>query len=136
MTELHEHIAAELGETAPAPIEQIRQIIEHLGPDRAQALLSETHAIEAKGGLVIERLNRRRTPGGVYLFLARQQCSDAALAQIFNERRLPDGAFERLPKPKQPHYTFGGDWPGMTLEAYQHLCMAGFSNRFPRLDII
>lgn len=136
MSELHEQIAGELGETATAPIEQIRQIIEQLGPERAQTLLAETQAIEAKGGLIIERLNRRRTPGGVYLFLARQACSESVLAQIFNERRLPDGTFERLPKPKQPHYTFGGDWPGMTLQAYQHLCMAGFSIKFPRLDII
>ena len=133
--ELHQQIVAELGETAPGPSAQIERIIQQLGPERARDLLAETRRVEANGGLWLERLNRRRSPGGVFLFLARQSCDDQTLAEIFNERRLPDGSFERLPKPKQ-NYAFGGDWPNMTPEAYGRLCAAGFSVNFPRLDIV
>ena len=133
--ELHEQIARELGETQPAPVDQIRGIVAHLGPDGARALLEETQRVEAEGGMMIERLNRRRTPGGVFLLLARRRCSDEALAEIFHERRLPDGSYERLPFPNKP-LAFGADWPGMTPEAYQRLCQAGIDANWPRMDIL
>ncbi len=134
--ETGEQIARELGETQPGPVDQIRRLVVYLGPEDARALLEETQRVEAAGGMLIERINRRRTPGGVFLFLARQRCDDEALAEIFHERRLPDGRYERLPFPKKPRLAFGADWPGMTPEAYQRLCEAGIGANWPRMDIL
>ena len=44
-------IAAQLGETLGGPLWQIRRVVQTLGAERARALLAETLAIEARGGL-------------------------------------------------------------------------------------
>ncbi len=131
---LYHQIAQELGETESGPVNQIRLIGEALGEPVARELLDETRRIESEGGLWIEGANRRRTPGGVFLFLARERCTDEQLAEIFNERRQADGRYGRLPKP--PTYAFGADWPGMTPEAYMRLCQAGIGPGLKRLDLL
>ena len=67
MHELTERIAAELGEEHQAPIMTIERLVTTLGEERALALLEETLAIEAEGGLLTAKKKRRRTPGGAFV---------------------------------------------------------------------
>ncbi len=76
-------IAQELGETQSVPINQIRRIVQRLGPEAALAVLEETKQIEAQGGLMLPDGSRRRTPGGVFFFLVRQRISPEDRAVIF-----------------------------------------------------
>jgi hypothetical protein len=48
-------------------------VVQHLGVDAALALLQETLQVEAQGGLLVSSGRRRRTPGGVFLYLAKQR---------------------------------------------------------------
>ncbi len=64
-------IARQLDETNPVAVEQIELIVQHLGAEAALALLQETLAAEAQGGQMLPDGTRRRTPGGVYLYLAK-----------------------------------------------------------------
>eukprot|EP00750_Incisomonas_marina_P011147 INCI16346.9.p1 GENE.INCI16346.9~~INCI16346.9.p1 ORF type:complete len:362 (-),score=56.07 INCI16346.9:996-2081(-) len=70
----------------------VMQAVRCMGPEFCEALLRETLDVESKGGMMIEprvdgaaassksqprgqRVRRRRSPGGVFLFLLRQRCS-------------------------------------------------------------
>ncbi len=64
-------IARQLDETNPVAAEQIELIVQHIGAEAALALLQETLAAEAQGGMMLPDNTRRRTPGGVYLYLAK-----------------------------------------------------------------
>jgi hypothetical protein len=63
-------IADQLGETAVGVRRQIEQIVKALGRTQARALLEETNSIEAQGGMMLPDGSRRRTIGGVFLYLA------------------------------------------------------------------
>lgn len=76
-------IAEALGETEPQPLEQIRRIIKVMGADFAEELLRETQTVEAEGGMFLERENRRRTPGGVFFFLARNRMTKPQRGKVF-----------------------------------------------------
>lgn len=65
-------IARQLGETKKQTISQLYEIVKILGPDQAMVLLAETKRIEANGGMLVLSGKRRRTPGGVFLRLARE----------------------------------------------------------------
>ncbi|HEY0737361.1 MAG TPA: phosphorylated adapter RNA export RNA-binding domain-containing protein [Herpetosiphonaceae bacterium] len=81
--QLTAQIAEALGETEPQPLEQIRRIIKVMGADFAEELLRETETVEAEGGLFLERENRRRTPGGVFFFLARGRMTKPQRGKVF-----------------------------------------------------
>jgi hypothetical protein len=72
-----------LGETEPTPLHQIRRLITVMGAAFAQELLRETQAVEAAGGLFLERENRRRTPGGVFFHLARTRMTKPQRGKVF-----------------------------------------------------
>ena len=76
-------IAAQLSETNPVALAQIKAIVEAVGEDQARAWLTETLDIEAKGGMLTKNEKRRRTPGGVYLYLARGRLPKETQRQIF-----------------------------------------------------
>src|SRR5689334_14826049 len=76
-------IALKLGETGRHAKHQIAQVVELLGPDAAQALLEETQQIEQAGGMLTNDESRRRTPGGIWLHLAKERVSDEDRARIF-----------------------------------------------------
>lgn len=64
-------IASELGETDIMARKQIAHVIFHEGVNGARALLKRTLEIEAQGGMLTGDNSRRRTPGGVFFYLAR-----------------------------------------------------------------
>lgn len=68
----------------------IASIIEHMGTAFAQALLQETLAIEANGGMLTLNEARRRTPGGVFFFLAKQKLPPEVAQQVFPVMTWPE----------------------------------------------
>jgi hypothetical protein len=75
-------LGGKLGETEPEPRRQIAEAVDKLGPATAIRLLRETLDIEAQGGLMTHTdPPRRRTPGGIYLSLAKMKIERVAKAQ-------------------------------------------------------
>src|SRR5690606_33338866 len=66
-------IAQALEETEAKPLSQITKVVEVLGRDESLDLLDEVDRIEANGGMLLPNGQRRRTPGGVFFYLARQR---------------------------------------------------------------
>ena len=63
-----EEIADLLGEAEPRPCAQIAQLMTRLGPIAMTVLVEAVLSIEAQGGM-LTAAGRRRTPGGVLLYL-------------------------------------------------------------------
>ena len=85
-------LADRLGETTAGPRHQLARVVDVLGEDRARALLAETLAVEARGGLLLPDGSRRRTPGGVFFHLVRTQATPEEVRRIFPPRpRTPCG---------------------------------------------
>jgi hypothetical protein len=95
-------IAQELGERARPPIMQIRRIIEIMGGDFATELLRETQAVEAAGGMFLERENRRRTPGGVFFTLVRARLKSRERYLIFDMNKPKRSGPKRPPRLQEP----------------------------------
>jgi len=61
----------------------IANVVKELGKDHADTILAETLTIEAAGGLPTAGGEGRRTPGGVYLKLVKEQSDPEAAKRIF-----------------------------------------------------
>ncbi|MBZ0317585.1 MAG: hypothetical protein K8L91_14280 [Anaerolineae bacterium] len=81
-----EELADKLNETNPKARFQLRRIVESQGRTFAQKLLDETLRIEEEGGMMTLDGSRRRTIGGVFLFLAWQRVPDTVRNKIFPDR--------------------------------------------------
>jgi hypothetical protein len=81
-----EELAHKLGEDSPGVVKQIELITTLCGRRFAQALLEETLAIEAAGGMLITNQSRRRTIGGIFLHLAREKADPETRKRLFRER--------------------------------------------------
>ena len=82
-------IARQLGETQPSPRFQIAEIIRQCGLDLAQSLVQEMQAVEALGGMLVPDGSRRRTPGGVFFALARNQMTEEQRQAVFTRPPAP-----------------------------------------------
>ena len=92
-------IAQALDETDDQPRRQIEEIIQHCGLEFAQSILQETQEIEAQGGMMLPDQSRRRTPGGVFFYVARHKMPHEKAKRIF------PGYFRKKqvsPKPSVP----------------------------------
>ncbi len=69
-------IAEQLGETDTTPRRQIWRILHTIGPERTQAFVEQTLEIEANGGMILPDSSRKRTLGGVFFRLVRDQVSE------------------------------------------------------------
>ena len=87
-------IAKALGEVDEQPMTQITGVVKALGEEASLSLLEETKRIEAGGGMMLPDNSRKRTPGGVFFFLARQKLSHEDKVNIFRPVKPP--------KPAQP----------------------------------
>ena len=85
-------IATTLGETEHVPLMHIRRIVQTLGSDRTLQLLAQAQAVEAQGGLMVLDGSRRRTLGGVFFRLVREQTTPAERNRIW--------PWAKKPKPK------------------------------------
>jgi hypothetical protein len=61
----------------------VQNVINVLGEERTEALLQQTLATEAEGGILTAAGDRRRTPGGVFLKLLKEQISSDEHERIF-----------------------------------------------------
>jgi len=61
----------------------VENVIKVLGQERASDLLQQTLEIEAAGGILTAQGDRRRTPGGVYLKLLKEQITPEEQELIF-----------------------------------------------------
>jgi hypothetical protein len=92
-SELAAQIASELNEVNSGAMEQIHRLIEIAGEDLVQSLLEKTREIENKGGMFVTSDNeaRRRTPGGVFFYLVKEQITE-------DQRKI---VFPSLPRKKK-----------------------------------
>jgi hypothetical protein len=86
-------ISKALGEADEGPLAQIQAVVDALGEETSLALLAETDRIEKAGGMERGDGKGRRSPGGVFFYLARQKLPKEQRAAIFNDK-MP-----REPKP-------------------------------------
>ena len=86
-------ISKALGEADEGPLAQIQAVVEALGDETSLSLLTETDRIEKAGGMERGDGKGRRSPGGVFFYLARQKLPKEQRAAIFNDK-MP-----REPKP-------------------------------------
>ncbi len=77
-------IARDLEEKGQRPKTQIKRIIKLLGEDFAKEILARVREVEANGGMLTFKGDRRRTPGGVFFHLAREAMPVEAKYQIFD----------------------------------------------------
>ncbi len=82
-------IAAELGETAAQPLAHLRRMVRTLGEERVQQLVQQAQAVEAQGGMRLPDGSRRRSLGGVFFKLAKEQASDEERKRIWPPRARP-----------------------------------------------
>jgi hypothetical protein len=69
----------------------LRQVLQTLGPDRTRAVLTATLEQEAAGGMLTHDGTRRRTPGGTFFQLVRQQASPYERWRLFPRPALQPG---------------------------------------------
>jgi hypothetical protein len=75
-------IAAQLGETERIPQQTIWRCVRVLGPERAQAFVTQAQEVEANGGMLSPDGSRKRTLGGIFFYLVRTHVSDAEAVAI------------------------------------------------------
>jgi hypothetical protein len=66
----------------------LTQVLRMLGPERTQAVLTATLQCEAAGGMLTNDGTRRRTPGGTFFQLVRQQVRPHERRRLF-PRHVP-----------------------------------------------
>ena len=79
-------LAEQLGETESVPKRQLYRVVQTIGTERALAFLTQTLEVENQGGMMLPDNSRRRTPGGVYFKLVRDQVSNEERQKIFPSR--------------------------------------------------
>ena len=97
-------LAERLGETRPGPVGQIAGILHALGPEPTKALVQEALTIHRGHGMLVENGTRKRTAGGIFFYLARQQMSAEAWQRIhpYHSRSQPKPFHRQPPKSAQP----------------------------------
>lgn len=65
----------------------LRQVLRTLGQDRCAAILADTLACEARGGMHTKDGTRRRTPGGVFFQLVMAQATPKERQRLFDRAR-------------------------------------------------
>ena len=78
----------------------LRQVLRVLAPDRTMAILADTLACEASGGMRTTDGTRRRTPGGVFFQLVKERATQQERQRLFY-RSTPQQ--HKAPAPAQPH---------------------------------
>ena len=76
-------LAQQLGETKFHALQQLERCMVVLGADTMDELLRETERIEQGAGMQTQDGKRRRTKGGVFLYLARGRCTPDQRAIVF-----------------------------------------------------
>jgi hypothetical protein len=86
LTNITQKIIKALSETEEAPVIAIERIVKILGEDRAITILEEAFKIETGDGLLTDDGARRRTLGGVFFKLVKNQTTPQERGKIFGPR--------------------------------------------------
>ncbi len=98
-------IAGELGETADVAQMLIKRIVRTLGEDRTRELVRHATVVEDQGGMMVPDGSRRRTLGGVFFKLAKEQATPEQRGRIWlpkNRRSKPTEAPNGTGEPSAP----------------------------------
>lgn len=94
-----------LGETDARALLQIHRIIERIGLDFALEKLEQTEQTEAQGGLMLSDDSRRRTKGGVFFFLVKQELKQEGrktdMKEIFYKNQHPEEDVDNMDEASQ-----------------------------------
>src|SRR5215212_7348204 len=101
LDELLGQIAKRLHETNYVAIRQIDTILKRCGTEQTLLWLEEALTIEANGGMMIGDQSRRRTPGGIFLYLARRGVPDELRAEIFARKRVSKSEKKKFKQRRQ-----------------------------------
>jgi hypothetical protein len=103
-------ISKALGEADAGPLAQIEAVVTALGDETCLSLLTETDRIEKAGGMERGDGKGRRSPGGVFFYLARQKLPKEQRAAIFNDKMprepKPPGWAPEQKRPKESERNF------------------------------
>jgi PHAX RNA-binding domain len=103
-------ISKALGEADEGPLAQIQAVVTALGEETCLSLLAETDRIEKAGGMERGDGKGRRSPGGVFFYLARQKLPKEQRAAIFNDKMprepKPPGWVPEQKRPKESERNF------------------------------
>src|SRR3954470_12119746 len=93
------------GETLAAILQEpkvalLRQVLRTVGPERCAAILADTLACEARGGMRTTDGTRRRTPGGVFFQLVKERATPKERQRLFSRARPQP---PKAPAPLQAH---------------------------------
>ncbi len=77
-----QQITTALGETKPMARGQIKRIVQAIGEERVLAILQQALEIEQQGGLMLPD-GKRRTPGGVFFRLVKEQMTPEERRQVW-----------------------------------------------------
>jgi hypothetical protein len=103
-------ISKALGEADAGPVAQIQAVVAALGDETCLSLLAETDRIEKAGGMERGDGKGRRSPGGVFFYLARQKLPKEQRAAIFNDKMprepKPEGWVPDQKRPKESERNF------------------------------
>ena len=69
----------------------LTKVLRVLGQDRCAAILADTLQREANGGMLTKDGTRRRTPGGVFFQLVREQATKQERRRLFPQPALQRG---------------------------------------------
>src|SRR4030095_4982093 len=61
----------------------LAKVLRLLGQERCSAILTDALTTEASGGMLTKDGTRRRTPGGTFFHLVRDQCTQEERARLF-----------------------------------------------------
>ncbi len=103
-------ISKALGEADEGPLAQISAVVDALGDETSLSLLTETDRIEKAGGMERGDGKGRRSPGGVFFYLARQKLPKEQRSAIFNDKMprepKPPGFVPEQKRPKDSERSF------------------------------
>ncbi len=103
-------ISKSLGEADEGPLAQITAVVDALGDETCLGLLAETERIEKAGGMERGDGKGRRSPGGVFFYLARQKLPKEQRSAIFNDKMprepKPPGWVPEEKRPKESERSF------------------------------
>ena len=84
----------------------LSKVLRLLGQERCSAILTDALTTEASGGMLTKDGTRRRTPGGTFFQLVRDQCTKEERARLFpyvlSKKSQRPGPWAQPVQPVQP----------------------------------
>jgi hypothetical protein len=102
MRETGQHIIATLNESDKTACQTINRLVFILGPERALALLEQSMQVETDGGMLTADGRQRRTPGGTFFKLAKEQTTSRERGRIFGPARTPPNKTVKVKRKIEP----------------------------------